>query len=99
MIEHMVLVKFTEDVTELQKEELIQKSMGLKAKIPGILDLQQGLNFSQRNQGYEYGVTIRFENKEALESFDSHPKHLEVVSYLRQIGLEDIVVVDFEVNS
>ncbi|ARK29910.1 Dabb family protein [Halalkalibacter krulwichiae] len=96
MIQHIVLVKFKNKIAVEQREELIQKSKKLKEHIVGIIDIQQGFNFSDRNQGYEYAATILFKDKHALEQFGSHPKHLDVVSYLREIGLDDIVVVDFE---
>lgn len=98
MVEHIVLIKFSKETTEAQKDELIRRTLELKAVIPGIVDLQQGRNFSDRNKGYEVGLTVRFEDKTALENYGPHPKHQEIVSYLKEIGLEDTIVIDFEIN-
>ncbi|HWO95133.1 MAG TPA: Dabb family protein [Bacillus sp. (in: firmicutes)] len=98
MVEHIVLIKFSKETTEAQKDELIHRTLKLKDVIPGIVDLQQGRNFSERNKGYEIGLTVRFENKEALENYGPHPKHQEIVSYLKEIGVEDTIVIDFETN-
>ena len=96
MIEHIVLLKFSNETTSLQIRELISKTKKLKEWIPGILDVQQGQNFSDRNQGYDVGMTIRFEDKQSLKQFGPHPKHQEVQAYCREIGLVDITVVDFK---
>ncbi|WP_132003816.1 Dabb family protein [Mesobacillus foraminis] len=50
--------------------------------IPGIVDLLQGINFSERSKGYEVGLTVRFEDRDALANYGRHPRHQEIVSYL-----------------
>ncbi|GAA0305294.1 hypothetical protein GGQ92_002092 [Gracilibacillus halotolerans] len=96
MIEHIVLIKPSPAATMEQKQELINRTLALKNVIPGIVDIQQGINFSSRSQGYEIGLTVRFKDRESLESYDSHPEHQKIIAYLKGIGLEDIIVVDFE---
>ncbi|WP_026695460.1 Dabb family protein [Peribacillus kribbensis] len=98
MIEHIALLKFTPHTTEEQKEELITRTLELKNIIPGIVEIQQGTNFSNRSKGYEMGLTVRFEDRSSLENYGSHPAHQEVVSYLKEIGLEDSIFVDFEMK-
>jgi hypothetical protein len=98
MVEHVVLIKFSSNTTKEQKNELINKTYALKGIIPGIVDLQQGHNFSNRNKGYDMGLTVRFENRDALEKYMPHPKHQEVLAFLKEIGLEDLIIVDFDVK-
>ncbi|MFG6147629.1 Dabb family protein [Halobacillus sp. B23F22_1] len=97
MIEHIVLVKFSQETTTEQKQELIRRTLRLKNIIPGIVDIQQGINFSNRSQGYEVGLTVRFKDRDSLENYGPHPAHQEIVSYLKNIGLEDSIIVDFEI--
>jgi hypothetical protein len=97
MIEHIVLLKFSADTTDDQKQELIRRTLLLKNVIPGIVDIQQGYNFSNRSQGYEMGLTVRLEDKASLENYGPHPAHQAVFSYLKEIGLVDSIVVDFEI--
>lgn len=96
MVEHIVLVKFSQETTDEQKEELIRRTLKLKNIIPGIVDIQQGINFSSRSKGYEVGLTVRFKDRKSLENYGPHPAHQEIVAYLKQIGLEDSLIVDFE---
>jgi hypothetical protein len=98
MVEHIVLIKFSSKTTNEQKEELIRRTLRLKDIIPGILDIQQGMNFSHRSQGYEVGLTVRFEDRTSLENYGPHPAHQEIVHYLKEIGVEDSIIVDFEIQ-
>ncbi|MCM3439578.1 Dabb family protein [Metabacillus halosaccharovorans] len=97
MVEHIVIFKFNETTSVEQQTEAIQKLKNLKNEISGIVDIQAGLNFSDRSQGFQVGLTVRFEDKQALEAYGPHEKHQEAVSYLKEIGLSDIVVIDFEI--
>ncbi len=94
----MVGFKFSEKTTNEQKTEIKQMAKTLKEEIPGIISLAVGTNFSERNHGFEIGLTVRFEDKKALEVYGPHPKHQELVAYLKEVGLTDIIVLDFEVE-
>lgn len=98
MVEHIVLIKCAETTTAAQKQQLIDRTLRLKETIPGIVDIQQGLNFSTRNKGYDIGLTVRFENREALQNYLPHPDHQATIAYLQQIGVEDTIIVDFDIN-
>jgi hypothetical protein len=98
MIEHIVLLKFSANTTTEQKDELISRTLDLKKVITGVIDIQQGYNFSNRSKGYEIGLTVRLEDQSALETYIAHPAHLEILSLLKEIGMEDIIVVDFEIK-
>ncbi|MFC7685318.1 Dabb family protein [Ureibacillus sp. GCM10028918] len=97
MIEHIVLIKFSPATTLKQIQELIDRTLQLKEKIPGVLDIQQGINFSERSKGYDVGLTARFENRAALENYLPHPEHQKILSFLQDIGIEDSIIVDFEI--
>lgn len=94
-----MLVKFTEAPPAKEIDEVIDRTLDLKNHIPGIVDIQQGRNFSNRSKGYELGLTVRFDSREALERYEPHPKHQEIIAYLKETGLEDIIVVDFDLPS
>ncbi|WP_026576261.1 Dabb family protein [Bacillus sp. UNC438CL73TsuS30] len=96
MVEHIVLLKFSELTTREQKDDAIRMTLALKDEIPGIIDIQQGYNFSERNKGYEVGLTVRFDHRHSLENYGPHSKHQEVFTFLKEIGLEDLIVIDFE---
>ena len=97
MIEHIVFFKFTPETTQAQKEEAITRLKGLKEQLPGILDIQAGFNFSERSQGYEVGLTVRFDSKASLLNYGPSEEHQAVVRFLDKIGNTDKLVIDFEI--
>lgn len=96
MIEHIVFFKFSPETTKEQKDEAIKRLKNLANVLPGIVDIQAGYNFSERAKGYEIGLTVRFENRAALENYGPSSEHQAVVSYLDEIGNNDRLVVDFD---
>jgi hypothetical protein len=98
MVEHVVLFKTTAGATEEQKERMVAELAALRGKIPGILDLTVGRNFSSRNQGYDIGLVVRFENRDALEVYLPHPAHRGCVDTFVAPIKEDVIVVDYEIG-
>ena len=96
MVEHIVLLKFSQEATQAQKEELIRRTFALKNIIPGIVNLQQGFNFSDRNNGFEVGLTVRFEDRNTLNNYVPHPSLKQLLPTSQEIGVEDSIIVDFE---
>ncbi|MEH7304116.1 MULTISPECIES: Dabb family protein [Bacillaceae] len=97
MIEHVVIIKFDKMTTREHKDNVIQQLRSLVNSIPGIVDLRCNHNFSERNQGFDIGLTIRFESMEALKAYGPHPEHQKVISCMIEAGMTDIIIVDFEI--
>lgn len=91
-----MLFQFDESTSEAQKSELIGKLKSLQEEIPGIENLKVGKDFTKRSKGYDIGLFVEFSNVESFEQYGPHPKHQEVVAYLQEIGVKDIIVNDFE---
>jgi len=96
MVSHIVLFQFGESTTEEQKCELIGKLKSLQEEIPGIDNLKVGKDFTNRSKGYDIGLFVDFSNVESFEQYGPHPKHQEVVAYLQEIGVKDVIVNDFQ---
>jgi Stress responsive A/B Barrel Domain len=95
MIEHIVLFKWIEGTSETQIAEVVEALKGLKEKIPGIVDLSCGKNFSDRSQGYQTGLVVRFSDRNALAAYQPHPDHQAVVqNYIKPIA-QEILCVDY----
>ena len=97
MVEHLVLFKLKPDATEEQKEAAIQALQGLKKQMDGIVDLTCGRNFSERSQGFEIGLLVRFRDRAALEAYLPHPAHRGAVEQFVHPIRADTIVVDYEV--
>ncbi|MEK8130413.1 Dabb family protein [Paenibacillus filicis] len=97
MIDHIVLVKFGETTTQEQLQEVADRFKALRGKLQGVVDLQAGINFSEKSQGYQIVLSVRFENKAALEAYGPNPDHQAVAAYIREVGRVDSIVVDIEI--
>jgi hypothetical protein len=97
MIDHIVLVKFGESTTQEQLKEVVERFKALRSHLTGVLDLQAGLNFSEKNQGYQVILSVRFENRAALEAYGPNPQHQAVAAFIREAGRVDSLIVDMEI--
>jgi hypothetical protein len=97
MVEHVVLFKTQEDATEEQKERMIAGLASLREQIPGIVDLSVGRNFSDRNQGFDIGLVVRFVDRAALETYLPHPAHRGCVDQFVAPIKVDVIVVDYDI--
>ena len=97
MIDHIVLVKFGESTTQEQLQEVVTRFKALRGKLTGVVDLQAGINFSRKRQGYQVVLSVRFEDQAALEAYGPNEDHQAVAAYIREVGRVDSIVVDIEV--
>ena len=96
MIEHVVLMRWREDASREAIERVIVELRGLKDKIPSIVDLSCGTNFSDRSNGYTHGLVVRFKDRAGLDEYGPHPEHQRVVQNFLAPIRADVLAVDFE---
>ncbi|MDR6551988.1 Dabb family protein [Paenibacillus qinlingensis] len=97
MIDHIVLVKFGETTTQEQLQEVVDRFKALRPHLTGIVDIQAGLNFSEKNQGFQVVLSVRFEDQAALAAYGPNPEHQAVAAYIREVGRVDSLIVDIEI--
>lgn len=94
---HIVLFKWKPDATPEAIIQVVEGLRGLKDKIPGIVDLSCGENFSDRSQGFTHGLVVRFADRAALEAYGPSEAHQHVVqNFIAPIRV-DVLAVDYEV--
>lgn len=97
MIDHIVLIKFAESTTREQMEEVVARFKALRAHLTGVVDLQAGINFSDKSKGHQVALSVRFEDRAALEAYFPNPHHQAIAAFIRECGRVDSIVVDFEI--
>jgi hypothetical protein len=97
VVEHIVLFKLKAGATDEQKAAAKKALKGLKEQVDGIVDLTCGDNFSERSQGYEMGLVVRFRDRAALDAYIPHPAHRGVVDQYISPIRETGIVVDYEI--
>jgi antibiotic biosynthesis monooxygenase (ABM) superfamily enzyme len=90
---HMFAFRLKPGVREEQKDRMLREIKALQKQIPGILETVIGKNDSPRGQGYEIGGAMKFPDQAALEAYNAHPVHQELLKWL--VPLIDAIEVDF----
>ena len=97
-VEHIVLFKWSEGAEPDAIQRAVDGLLSLRDKIPGIIDITCGQNFSDRNKGFHTGLVVRFENRAALETYIPHPEHQRVVQSDIVPIRADVLAVDYEIQ-
>jgi hypothetical protein len=96
MIEHIVLLKWKKEASPEAINTAMTGLRSLKGKVPEVVDLTCGENFSERNKSYTHGLVVRFKDKAALNTYIAHPEHQHVVQTFINPIREDTIAVDYE---
>jgi hypothetical protein len=97
MIEHIVLFRWMEGASQEAIDSVVAELRKLKGKVPGVVDLSCGANFSDRAKGYTHGLAVRFKDRAALEAYGSHPEHQRVVQKFINPIRGEVLAIDYEV--
>ena len=98
IVRHVLIGRFSQEMTAEIFEEFIHAFRGLSKKIGGILSFEYGTNNSPEglNQGMTHVITLTFINAEARDAYLTHPDHALFVNWLGGLGiLETLMVVDY----
>jgi hypothetical protein len=93
MFIHMFAFRLKAGVTEGQQERMLREIGDLHKHIPGVLETQVGKNVSPRGKGYAIGGVMKFADAAALEVYNAHPVHQELLKWL--VPLIEAIEVDF----
>ncbi|HEY1788799.1 MAG TPA: Dabb family protein [Verrucomicrobiae bacterium] len=97
MIQHIVLLRWTENASQEAIDTVMAELRALKDKIPGIVDVSSGTNFSERSKGFTHGLVFRFKDRAALEGYLPHPEHQRVVQKILNPIRADALIFDYEI--
>ena len=85
MIKHIVLFKVN-DKSKIEKaKELI---LGLKDKIPEIVDIEVFSDIGYDKSASDFGLITTLKDKNDLDIYAKHPKHLEVIKFIKTIATQ-----------
>ena len=94
MIEHMVWIRFHDGVSDDAIEQHLAGLRSLPDKVPGIVKLAVGENFTDRSGGFTHGLLVTLESRDALKTYADHPEHVAVAGPLKRDA--ELRAMDFE---
>ncbi len=98
MIEHIVLFRWKPEATDEQVAAGMDGLRGLKNRVPGIVAMDCGADFSGRAQGYTHALVIRFSDRATFDAYGPHPAHQAVIETQLKPLLDAVLDFDFEVT-
>lgn len=100
MIKHIVLWKLKDSAyskTKLENAKAIKAMLeDLRGKIPGLLKIEVGIDFSGTDQSADVVLYSEFSSREALEDYQVHPLHEPIKAYVMGARVERRIA-DYEV--
>lgn len=96
MVEHIVLFKWQPEATEAAIADVLTALRGMVGKIPSIVALSCGENFSARSQGFTHGLVVRFRDRQGLADYQPHPLHQDIIATKIKPILAETLAVDYE---
>ncbi len=94
-VEHILFLALNDGVSDEQMVEALKAIAGLKDKVPGVLAVKGGKNFTDRAGNVSHAAIVTLADKEALAGYGPHPAHQQVVKALGGL-VKNLTVVDFE---
>ena len=95
MIKHIVMFKLKNNSKE-NVEKVVNALKTLEGNIDVLRSAEVGVNFTVSERSYDIVLTTEFDNRDALNAYGPHPKHLPVVETVRS-HCSGSVVVDYEI--
>ncbi|WP_100407377.1 Dabb family protein [Bacillus solitudinis] len=96
MIHRTVLIKFSEETSSEQLQEVIDRFKALKNQLVGIVEIHAGLNLQEKSKDYQVVLSVRFEDQAALDVYVLNTDHQAVAAFIKEVGRVDSIGVDFE---
>jgi len=72
-----------------------QKLEALRGRIPGLLAIEVGLDFSRTDNSCDLALYSEFESRAALDAYQAHPDHKAVMTFILEARSERHLV-DYE---
>jgi hypothetical protein len=99
VIRHIVCWKFLDHAEGASKAENLRKAKSMLDRLPGripeILSLEVGIDATKGPRSFDLALNGTFASPAALEAYQRHPEHVDVVTFLRLVQSEK-TVVDYE---
>ena len=86
MVKHIVFWKLKDKALGKGKAEnarlIKEKLEALNGRIPGLLSLEVGLDFSQTRDSADLALYSTFANREDFDKYMEHPEHTAVIPFI-----------------
>ncbi|QQS40790.1 MAG: Dabb family protein [Acidobacteriota bacterium] len=94
MLIHIVVWKYSDDVSEDVRAEHVAALKALDGLVPGMARFEVGTDVLHLERSYDTGLASAFEDRAALDAYTDHPEHVKVAQMGKRISAH-VASVDF----
>ena len=92
MVVHIVMFKFKEENKEANLKLVKERLENLINEIEPLKSMEVGIDFNKSERAMDLCLYSKFEDKEGLKTYATHPAHLKVVEIIKELTIESKVV-------
>ena len=92
MLTHIVFMKFPS--LEIA-EQVRQKLLALEGNIPSLRSIEAGLDITRSGRSWDLALFTRFDDQAGLDAYAIHPKHMEVLAFIKE-NVTEVAAVDYQ---
>ncbi len=81
---HVALFRWKRGTKPAAVTRIVAALRKLSGKIPGVISVRAGKNFSRSADGYTHGVVVVAKTRPALTAYRNHPAHRKIVAEIEQ---------------
>ena len=97
MIKHVVCFKM-KDSSQPSLEKTRDILMSMQGRVDQLRSIEVGLDFLRSERSYDVILIVCVDDKQALEDYQNHPYHCDVVKTYMHENRESSVAVDYIVD-
>ncbi len=95
MLTHVVFFKFKPETTDAEIQQLADGLGRLPGQIEEIREFRFGKDVVRSERSFDFGLVSSFADLDAMQRYQVHPEHQQVVAHAKAISAS-VVAVDFE---
>lgn len=98
MFRHVVMMRWTEDSTPVQRSAAIEAVRGLADVVPGIRALSCGADAGAAEGNLDFVAVVDFDDLAGYQTYASHPDHVQVITELLRPIAAQRAAVQYELE-
>ncbi len=97
MLKHIVFINLNDPTPEIM-QETVRRLLAMEGKVPELKAIEAGFDILRSERSYDICLITTFESLEAMQAYQVHPVHMDVLAYLTTVR-KSSCCVDFEFNT
>jgi hypothetical protein len=90
------MFKFNDENKKANISKAKEMLNALESSVGTLDSIEVGLNFADEDRAMDLSIITKFKDKDALSQYATHPEHLKVIEFIKQV-VSYTKVVDYTI--